>query len=199
MGKVSLLMLCLWLGCATAIGGLLLASHAALPVPPSGSQRLRIALEEVTAGQQGWRAVHVLYRACECSRRALSHLAASQRPAGVMETVLVVDDEQALGAEARAQERELRARGFRVVALGREALRRRFGLEAAPVFAVLRPDGDVGYLGGYTRSKQGPVLEDVQIIDALRADHVSSPLPTYGCATSARLANRLDPLGLRRW
>lgn len=194
MSRFALLLLGAWLLVATALGSLLLASHAPLPLPRVDDAKLRAAFGELLGDVQGWRAVHVLYRSCACSRRVLAHLRAGRRAAGVHDTVLLVDDEAAPDVADEA----LRASGVRVEVIGREALAQRFGLEAAPTLVLLRPDGSVAYLGGYTRSKQG-TLEHEQIVAALRAESPASRLPVLGCATSARLTAALDPLGLRRW
>lgn len=163
-------------------------------MPPVGDAKVRAAFRELLRGTQGWRAVHVLYRGCGCSRRVLAHLRTANRLADVHEMVLLVDDEASPGVE----DGQLRASGLRVELIGREALARRFGLEAAPALVLLRPDGSVAYLGGYTRSKQG-TLEHEQIVAALRTESTASRLPVLGCATSARLAAALDPLRLRQW
>lgn len=195
MGRLALLSLGLWLVGALALGALLLAPHSPLPVPAASDEHMRAAFDALLHKLTGWRAIHVMYRACACSQRTIHHLRSSVRPVGVREVVLMVDDQEASDPD----DEELRRRGFEVVVTSREALSQRFGLEAAPVLVVLRPDGSLAYLGGYTRSKQGPVFQDVQIIAGLLAAVPSSTLPVFGCATSARLANTLDPLGLSRW
>jgi hypothetical protein len=74
------------------------------------------------------------------------------------------------------------------------ALREGWGIEAAPVLVVAKPDGSLAYVGGYNRRKQEPRFMDVAIVrDAMQ--EAVSPLPVFGCATSARLANAIDPLG----
>lgn len=195
VSRLALVLLVAWLAGSIALGGLLLAAHAPLPVPSASDARTHAAFAELLQGRQGWRVVHVLYRSCACSQRTLEHLRASRRHADVHELVLLVDDE----AAPSPGDQQLRARGLEVVVIDRETLVRRFGLEAAPVLIVLRPDDNVAYLGGYTRSKQGPVFEQERILAALRAEKPAAPLPVFGCATSARLSDLLDPLGLSRW
>lgn len=195
MSRLARYLLGAWLACTAALGPLLLAPHQPLPVPSVGNARVHAGFAELLRGRQGWRMAHVLYRSCPCSRRTLDRLRASPRHAEVHELVLIVDDDAAPGPD----DQQLRARGFEVVVIDRETLLRRFGLEAAPVLVVLRPDGSLAYLGGYTRSKQGPVFEHERILSALRDQEPAAALPVFGCATSARLANFLDPLGLNRW
>jgi hypothetical protein len=55
----------------------------------------------------------------------------------------------------------------------------------------------VVYSGGYTSRKQGPEIEDVAIVAAVRAQKVPKTLPVFGCATARELASALDPLGLK--
>ena len=71
--------------------------------------------------------------------------------------------------------------------------------EASPLLVIADPAGAVRYVGGYGRHKQSPVVEDLAILADLRAAHDRAALPVFGCATSARLARRVDPLGLARW
>jgi len=66
------------------------------------------------------------------------------------------------------------------------------------VLVVMGPDGELAYVGGYNRHKQSAAYEDVAIIDELRTGRSVSTLPVFGCATSARLANMVDPLHLAR-
>ena len=73
----------------------------------------------------------------------------------------------------------------------------RYGLEAAPVFVVADPEGELRYVGGYTTRKQGLDNRDLAIITELRAGHDQRELPLFGCAVSRSLQQLLDPLGLR--
>ena len=76
------------------------------------------------------------------------------------------------------------------------ALRETYQIEAAPVLVVVKPGGSIDYVGGYNRRKQEPRFMDLAILqDAMHQTDVAS-LPVFGCATSARLANAIDPLGL---
>lgn len=195
VSRLALVLLVAWLACSIALGGLLLAAHAPLPVPSASDARTHAAFAELLQGRRGWRVAHVLYRSCACSQRTLEHLRSARRDAGVHELVLLVED----GAAPNPEDQQLRERGLEVVVIDRETLVRRFGLEAAPVLVVLRPDDSVAYLGGYTRSKQGPVFEHERIVAGLRAEQSTGTLPVFGCATSARLSSLIDPLGLRKW
>ena len=90
----------------------------------------------------------------------------------------------------------LAAAGYRVVVITPTQLRLGYGIEAAPVLVVMTPSGELAYVGGYNRRKQEPRFMDVAILrDAMEASAVS-PLPVFGCAMSARLADAVDPLGL---
>ena len=106
----------------------------------------------------------------------------------------MVDDDGAPGPEDPA----LRAAGFHVKVITPATLRARFHIEAAPLLVVGRPDGAVGYVGGYSRHKQSTAYEDLAILADLREHTDRTALPVFGCATSERLASALDPLGLRR-
>lgn len=175
--------------CAYLLGGHLLT----LPTPPGADPRLARALASMRAdeGAPRWLALHVLYEGCRCSRRVLDHLTARGASADVRERVLLVGASDASAARVRAA-------GYGFEALTREALRARYGFEAAPVMVVADPRGRVRYLGGYTDRKQGAVVRDVDIVRRLQRGEAVAALPLFGCAVSARLQRDTDPLGLRR-
>jgi hypothetical protein len=193
--RLALIALVAWLAAATALGGVLLLRHAAaLPAPLPSDPALRAAIREVLPPAPGrLRAVHVLYRSCECSRRAIAHLLDRRPLAGVDELVVLADDDGRPGAGDAA----LEAAGFRVLVTTPAGLRDRFGVEAAPLLVVARPDGELAYVGGYSRHKQAPRYEDAQILAELATRPTAAALPVFGCPTSARLAEVLDPLGLQ--
>jgi len=186
-----------WIAAGVVVGGLLLVSHLiALPAPPVTDVRLHDAIATLPSARAGaWRAVHVMYRSCPCSQRTIAYLRTAPRPAALDELVVMVDDDGAPGAEDVA----LRVAGFPVEVITPRALHDRFGIEGVPLLVIARPDHTLAYVGGYSRHKQSAAYEDLAIVADLRAAEARAPLPVFGCATSARLASSLDPLGLRRW
>lgn len=195
MRRVLLILLGLWAAGGVLLGGILLLQHmVALPVPDTADTRLRAQMDAVFPHDGRWRAMHVLYRSCPCSQRTIAHLTGAPRPAALDELVLMIDDDGAAGSE----EETLRQHGFRVQVVTPAALGERFDLQAAPVLVIARPDGALAYVGGYNRHKQSGVYEDREIIAALRQERAPETLPVFGCPTSEQLAERLDPLGLRR-
>ena len=132
-------------------------------------------------------------RCCEqsfsCSQRIFDHLLASTRPSGVTEKVLLVGQREEFAAAARA-------RGIAVLDVTPRELADDYRIESAPLLLVVAPDGAVRYAGGYTERKQGPEIEDVELIERLLRDETTTPLPLFGCAVSERLQAILDPLGL---
>lgn len=173
-----------WAVAMTGLGALLLSKHAiALPVPPKEDPALAAAVES----QGGWSALHVLYAKCRCSQRIVDHLVETQRPADVRERVLLVGDDGTFT-------RRLESAGFTVMSATADELRDRYHVEAAPLFVVSGPQGDVRYAGGYTREKQGADIRDLAIVEELRADRSPERLPTVGCAVSNELRAVLNPL-----
>jgi hypothetical protein len=189
--------LVVWVGVCVLVGGLLLVQHlVALPTPPTSDASLAQAVAGVGSNHAGWwRVAHVMYRSCTCSQRTIAHLLTTRRPDRTDEIVVMVDDD---GANA-PEDVGLRAAGFQVEVITPDVLHARFHVEAAPLLVVARPDHELAYVGGYNRHKQSAAYEDLSILAELRAGSEPSPLPVFGCATSAQLANTLDPLGLRRW
>jgi|JI10StandDraft_1071094.scaffolds.fasta_scaffold03614_21 hypothetical protein len=185
----------LWLVAMLGLGAALLAKHlVALPTPPRDDPAVAAAVS-ARAPRGAWFAVHILYRPCPCSGRILAHLLATTRPADLREQVVLVDD-VARDDDTVAR---LRARGFVVELLTPAELAARWHDEASPLLVIADPGGAVRYVGGYGRHKQSPIVEDLAILADLRAAHDRAALPVFGCATSARLSRRVDPLGLARW
>jgi hypothetical protein len=173
---------------ALMVAGWLTMPHLiAMPAPAATDRALAAGIADLRApGRGDWLVVHALYAACRCSERIVDHVLDRPALAGADEVVLVV------GARpdwvARAEQA-----GRRVVTIGPEALRTRFHIESAPLLVIAGPDGEVAYAGGYTRRKQGPVIEDVAIYQGLRAaGRADPPLPVLGCASSQRLRAALS-------
>jgi hypothetical protein len=93
-------------------------------------------------------------------------------------------------------EARLKAHGFRVVLVSANELSERYQVLAAPLLIVAAPDGSIRYSGGYTRRKQGPDPEDLEIINSLRRERSVDTLPILGCAVSEKLRAALNPLRL---
>ena len=179
-----------WASVTIVLVALLMVSHVlALPTPAARSIELALARMPADSPPGTWRAFHVLYADCPCSRRIGEALALRGARADVAERVMLVGHDAAIQAR-------LEGGGFRVAELTRDELRDRYGFEAAPAFFVVGPDGTVRYVGGYTREKQGPA-EDGRILDLVRGGARPEALPVFGCAVSRRLQAAADPLGLR--
>jgi hypothetical protein len=180
----------LWIAGGLVLGTLVLLRHrAALPSPAAGDSALTTSLAGLrTPDDQGrWIAVHVLYTSCRCSQRIITHLLEGERPAGVVEKVLLVGAPGKLGAQ-------LAARGFAVTPIEPTELATRFHIEGAPMFLVVAPDGSIRYSGGYTSRKQAADVRDRAIIAAAMAGQPVDHLAVFGCAVSDRLKQIITPL-----
>lgn len=175
---------------AVVAGGTLMAGHTyTLPHPLATDPALAAALAPFATGPR-WTLVHVLYGRCRCSHAILDEIAEGPRPPDVAEVVLAVDPPADWAAR-------LGRRGVTLVVTDQAGLKRDYGIEAAPLLVVLAPGGGVAYSGGYTSRKQGPDIEDLAIVAALRSRAVPQTLPVYGCATARELARAIDPLGIK--
>lgn len=182
----------LWVPAGLVLGGMLLAPHwTTLPMPAKDDVGLA-ALAELRTPADGdaWLVVHVLYAACTCSGRVVDHLAGDPRPAGVADRVLLV------GTTPKIEERLAESR-LTIVRTTPDELANRWAIEGAPMLVVIDPRGVVRYRGGYTERKQSLAIQDVEIVERLRADDTVGTLPLFGCAVSDQLRQLLDPLGLR--
>ncbi len=189
---------------AFGVGSLMVGHWAPLPMPEAGENaKLTTALRELITqpsdpGTQDprtngrWSLVHVLFEGCGCSRNVQEYLLAADRETSAEEWVLLV----ASKTNSRWHS-ALRAQGFRTSIVSAEGLLTKFGIEAAPLFAVLDPEQRLRFVGGYTARKQSLAYQDIAALDALRSGLAPSPLPVFGCGVSNALQSALDPLGLK--
>jgi hypothetical protein len=191
--KVAIVALVLWLGAGTVVGGVLLLRHAALGVPATSNTILQSAIATTFPRAAGrWGMVHVMYRGCACSAKTIAHLVDRRAVPGIEELVLLVDD----AGQGAADDQHIRDAGYRVSVITPRTLHETYAIEAAPVLIVVGADGTLAYVGGYNRRKQEPKFMDVAIVRDAMDKAAVPPLPVFGCATSSRLANFIDPLGL---
>ena len=178
-----------WLGAMIWLGAGLLARHAVALPPVATNAKLARSLGALHGKRApgSWLAVHALYAECRCSQRIVQHLTSSPRPSGWDELVLWVGK--------TPPPSELSAR-FRVRRLPSTELAS-LGIEAAPSLVALDPESRVRYAGGYTNRKQGPVIDDLRILESVRrGDADVTPLPVFGCAVSDRLKRAFATLPL---
>jgi hypothetical protein len=177
---------------ALVVAGWLTMPHLiAMPAPAVTDRALASGVAGLrTPGGPGWLVVHALYAGCRCSERIVDHVLSRPPLPGADEVVLLVGERPDWRARAAAA-------GRRVVTIEPEALRARLHIESAPLLVIVGPGGDVAYAGGYTRRKQGPVIEDAAIYDAVRGPGHADPLPVLGCAASQRLRDALSLWPLR--
>ncbi|MEO7328426.1 MAG: hypothetical protein ABI193_07610, partial [Minicystis sp.] len=138
----------------------LMAGHwATLPGADKADPVIQREIDALRAPgeEKRWLMVHVLYGECRCSQRLMDHLVERERPAGLVEKVILV------GAEGEQADR-LRAKGYAVQVVTRRGLSDRFHLGAAPLLLIAAPDGSLRYQGGYGDRKQGPDIADLTIL-----------------------------------
>ena len=179
-----------WFIVVALVSASLMARHLVALPRPTHARELAAALGAFRpVGAAGSLAiVHVLYAECRCSKLVAEHLASKPRPAGVVEHVVIVGQDEALGSS-------LASRGFAVQFVSERQLAA-WGIEAAPLFVVLSAAGEVRYAGGYTERKQALFPRDREIVAALRAGDEVTPLPVFGCAVSNELKRTINPLRL---
>lgn len=180
-----------WAVLVTVISGSLLASHLlTLPAPAIEDAALTAGVAGSRGDTTSWTLLHALSTECGCSERVINHLLASDRPAGVEETLLIVGPPGDLAERAAAH-------GLRFVNLTAEELAAKYSIQAVPLLVIADPSGAVRYSGGYTTRKRGPNIQDVEILASLRGGDGVAPLPLFGCPVSLALRDSLNPIGLR--
>jgi hypothetical protein len=175
--------LAVWFVVMVTIGAGLLAKHIVALPAPAKDQKLAASLDALRRPETrgAWLAVHVLYADCRCSQRIVDHLLTTERPHDWSEMVLWVGNQ----APVSALEQHFDVRRVSMADLAR------FGIEAAPVLVAVDPAGHVRYAGGYSERKQGPVIDDLRILQATRDPDAVASLPVFGCAVSDRLKRQI--------
>jgi hypothetical protein len=129
---------------------------------------------------------HFVDSKCRCSRRVVDGLVSRRPMSGVVEHVVLVDDD-GLGAR-------LRTAGFVVTPIPAKDLESRFGVRGAPLLLVVGRRDEVLYEGGYTDRKQAFALEDKRIVAEVLEGRRPSALPMFGCAVSTKLNRERNPM-----
>ncbi|MDX1930395.1 MAG: hypothetical protein SFV81_27975 [Pirellulaceae bacterium] len=178
-------------GMILAVACLMVSHWVILPHPQMTDKAWSTQLNQTLAVQsEQWTALHFLYGNCPCSRRILSHLVNRFPIDGCRERIVFIGEDGEMTAAARK-------RGYEVDEVTPEGLKTRYGVEAAPLLTVLDPSGNIRFAGGYTTHKQGPQIQDVNIIHQLLRGEIVGDLPLFGCAVSNELKSLVDPLGLK--
>lgn len=183
----------LWAVVAFVVTGSLASAHEyTLPHPTLGDRVLNQALAaQRTPAEVGrFGVTHVMYAACRCSQSIIDHLEARGARKDVAEHVVLVGRDDELAA------RITRA-GYRLDNIEPVELKRKYGLEAAPMLIIADARGDIAYMGGYTLHKQGLDIRDTALIDELIAGKSADELPLLGCAVSRALQRLIDPFGFK--
>ena len=182
------ILLVAWFALSSIVVSTLMVGHW-VPLPQPDRKGAWAALAGLRSTDAPLLVVHVLYADCSCSRRIFDHLVDSDRPARAEEVVLLVGQAPEFASQATAK-------GIRIHRIESQALKTDFGIESAPLLAVLS-SRNVEYIGGYTERKQGPAIQDVAIIERI-GDHLETEeLPLFGCGVSAQLQALLDPLHIK--
>lgn len=171
-----------WAGLVSVPLAMLMAQHLTpLPAPEAGAWP--------ASGR--WHVVHILAGDCPCSADVAAGLAGRHPQAGLQEEIWLI------GNAPWGQ--ELARAGFAVQPVSVEELQHRRGPEGAPWLLVIDPAGRIAYSGGHTGRPAGhhAPLRDVEICGAVQLGRTIEALPAYGCAVSAELRTRLDPLQLK--
>jgi hypothetical protein len=183
-----------WMVAVVALGAALVLRHK-VPLPETELRRetvgARIASTRRDDEVGKWLVVHILYGDCGCSAKVFDTLLHHPADRGAVERIALVTGGEETPPELVSRATSL---GYRVVTLSRDALVAGYGIQAAPSMAILGPANELRYLGGYSRRKRGPVLEDRDVIKRALAGETIPPLPTFGCAVGRRLEARVNPL-----
>jgi hypothetical protein len=169
------------------LAALSLQHMASLP-EPNDALMLRQAMLATRHSSHGNFLLHVIYGPCSCSRALFAHLLARRPFPGAEEAILFVgaDDDPRKAASAQRA-------GFSFTVISAQELTSRFGLEAAPILAILDSAGMLRYAGGYYAHPATITPLDERIYTGVVAGAKVAPLPIFGCAVSLPLQKALNP------
>jgi hypothetical protein len=188
--RSSRIALTLWLPAVIGLGAYLLAGHFALPTA-SADGKLHDAIAETRGVSTSPVVLHFLYGDCRCSAAVLTHLIARGPRAGHDERVVLIDGSADDVARARGA-------GFTTETLSAVEVQTKYGVEGAPLLVIADRTNTVLYDGGYTTTKQSPVIRDEEILARTDRGETVDALPMFGCAVSDRLKKGRDPLAFGR-
>lgn len=177
-------------GMTAVVASLMVGHWVPLPHPQIGTQFPSPHGTPDADQARGLTAYHFLYSECPCSQRVFDHVMNRNAMDGVNERIVLIGDpnQQAL---------DVSGRGFDVECLSPQEVKKKYGVESAPLLIVTNSMNAIVYSGGYTARKQGLHIEDVAIIEAAAASEAHEQFPLYGCAVSKRLKEIVDPIGLK--
>lgn len=153
----------------------------------SGDQKRLLTASPTYFGDGPLRVAHVLSKKCGCSKRVARHLASRGPLSSAEEVIFQV-------GESLPNESELLEKGFQVVTLSGAELESQWGIQAVPLLQA-QADG-LTYNGGYQDYKSGE-YRDLEVLESLKAQKQIEALPILGCASSEKLAQQIDPFGLK--
>ncbi len=184
--------LCAWGIMMMMMCTIMMARHS-IPLPAQSASDEEVSkalgtMREYTDDQDQWLMVHVFLASCPCSKRLAHYLLERPTPSGARDKILLVGDDPEWRALANK-------RGLDVRVVEPEHLESDYHLQAAPLLVILDPLNRVRYMGGYTSRKQGPDVQDLEILHDIRLDMSVEALPLFGCAVSRELRQIIDPTG----
>lgn len=166
----------------------LMAGHLIIfPSPDSKIEGAMKTLQNESGAAGQWFAAHVIADGCRCSGEALEHLLARGPRKDSQELIIYVGKELS---------EPLRASSYKTMLSDEAKLFRDYGVESAPLLALVSPEGKLVYAGGYSETRNGPIVEDTVIAEAMRGGSPKA-LPLFGCAVSKDMQDKVDPLGLK--
>ena len=130
---------------------------------------------------------HFLNVKCACSKNILKHLENRKAYAGMEEHIYLINAD-------KKNSMRLAAAGYIVNNLDEELAVKKFGIEALPLFLLVK-DGQELYKGGYGKDQQHlAIYDDVAIIEKFihGKDRAPASHPVYGCANGKVRKNILD-------
>lgn len=165
--------------------------YVSLPTPSRAELASQLAARSVGASPR-WEMIHILSAECGCSRRIATSLEQRHAQPDVRETIWWV------GA-TNAQTARLQAAGFVLEAKSARQLADELKVESVPAVLIFSPTGQLQYSGGYAERNPASqnLAPELALLARVRAGETVPARPVFGCATSARLQQILDPLGLK--
>ena len=183
---VGLLCIVIWLAITgTLVASLSLGHWALLPHPAVGET---FPAKPTQRSTQRLHAFHFLYNDCPCSQRVLDRVV-NRLPVDGMDERIVLIGGDSVDVEIPS--------GFKSDHCTPQELKKKYGVEAAPLLVVIRSDGTILYSGGYTHRQRGPNIQDESILRSIVGGDDVEGLPVFGCAVSNELKQLVDPFRLK--
>jgi hypothetical protein len=156
------------------------------------SQQKKLSNLKVNSSTR-WKLHHFIGGDCKCSEFIVDYLIKRKTQFDIDEEIVVFDD-------VKNFKSRLIKMGFNVSAMAYKDYPKENRPSGFPILLITNPSGEVVYEGGYSEKMINPYTEfnDLKLVQKFKENNRKiASLPAYGCYSSQKYRDELDPLGFK--